>query len=159
MERPLVIKFGGTSVGGGAEFVRAARIAAEAAPKARGRGRLGDGRHDRHPARLRQNELGLGKADPEQETHEASVAELRRALAERHLLAAREAVDPERLPEVEGRIVDLLGELEEAIEAPSENLKARRDEIAVYGERLSAEILAGAIYNQGVPAAAVAPTP
>jgi aspartate kinase len=89
----------------------------------------------------------------QRETHEASVAELRRSLAERHLLAAREAVDPERLPEVEGKIVDLLGGLEEAIEAPSHNLKARRDEIAVYGERLSAEILAGAIGRQGVPAA------
>src|SRR5215211_2802288 len=31
LERPLVIKFGGTSVGGGAQFVRAATIAAEAA--------------------------------------------------------------------------------------------------------------------------------
>src|ERR671911_579848 len=88
-----------------------------------------------------------------------SVDDLRRALAERHLLAAREAVHPERLPEVEGRIVDLLGELETVIEAPSENLKARRDEIAVYGERLSAEILAGAISNQGAPAAAVGADP
>ena len=30
-EKPLVIKFGGTSVGGGAEFARAAAIAADAA--------------------------------------------------------------------------------------------------------------------------------
>ena len=58
-----------------------------------------------------------------QGTHEASVSELRRALAERHLLAAREVVDPERLPEVEGRIVDLLGELEAVIEASSEYLR------------------------------------
>jgi aspartate kinase len=160
LERPLVIKFGGTSVGGGAEFVRAARIAAEAAAN--------------RPVAVVVSAmsgttdilLGYARMSPgwvrrtlKRETHEASVAELRRALAERHLLAAREAVDPERLPEVEGRIVDLLGELEEAIEAPSENLKARRDEIAVYGERLSAEILAGAISNQGTPASAVVADP
>nr|MBA3388579.1 aspartate kinase [Rubrobacter sp.] len=30
-DRPLVIKFGGTSVGGGAQFIRAATIAADAA--------------------------------------------------------------------------------------------------------------------------------
>ena len=160
LERPLVIKFGGTSVGGGEEFVRAARIAAEAAKE--------------RPVAVVVSAMGgttdtlLGYAGMssgwvrrtlQQQTHEASVAELRRALAERHLLAAREAVHPERLPEVEGRIVDLLGELETVIEAPSENLKARRDEIAVYGERLSAEILAGAISNQGAPAAAVRADP
>jgi aspartate kinase len=160
LERPLVIKFGGTSVGGGEEFVRAARIAAEAAKE--------------RPVAVVVSAMGgttdtlLGYAGMssgwvrrtlQQQTHEASVAELRRALAERHLLAAREAVHPERLPEVEGRIVDLLGELETVIEAPSENLKARRDEIAVYGERLSAQILAGAISNQGAPAAAVGADP
>ena len=154
------MKFGGTSVGGGAEFVRAARIATEAAAN--------------RPVAVvvsamsgtTDTLLGYARMSPgwvrqtlKRETHEASVAELRRALAERHLLAAREAVDPERLPEVEGRIVDLLGELEEAIEAPSKNLKARRDEIAVYGERLSAEILAGAISNQGTPASAVVADP
>jgi aspartate kinase len=160
LERPLVIKFGGTSVGGGEEFVRAARIAAEAAKE--------------RPVAVVVSAMGgttdtlLGYAGMssgwvrqtlQQQTHEASVAELRRALAERHLLAAREAVHPERLPDVEGRIVDLLGELETVIEAPSENLKARRDEIAVYGERLSAQILAGAISNQGAPAAAVGADP
>lgn len=160
MERPLVMKFGGTSVGGGGEFVRAARIAAEAAAN--------------RPVAVVVSAMGgttdtlLGYASMssgwvrqtlQQETHEASVAELRRSLAERHLLAARETVDPELLPEVEGKIVDLLGGLEEAIEAPSDNLKARRDEIAVYGERLSAQILAGAINKQGVPASAVAADP
>ena len=156
LERPLVIKFGGTSVGGGAEFVRAARIAAEAAanrPVAVVVSAMG-GTTDTLLGYARMSS-GWVRQTLMQETHEASVAELRRALAERHLLAAREAVDPERLPEVEGRIVDLLGELEEVIEAPSDNLKARRDEIAVYGERLSAEILAGAISKQGVPASAV----
>ncbi len=160
LQKPLVIKFGGTSVGGGAEFVRAARIAAEAA--------------EERPVAVVVSAMSgttdtlLGYASMSsswvkqtltRETHEGSVAELRRTLAERHLLAAREAVSEERLPEVEGRIVDLLCELEEVIEAPSENLKARRDEIAVYGERLSAEILAGAIGTQGVPAGVVAADP
>jgi aspartate kinase len=154
LKLPLVIKFGGTSVGGGAEFVRAARIAAEAAtdrPVAVVVSAMG-GTTDTLLGYARMSS-GWVRQTLQRETHEASVAELRRSLAERHLLAAREAVDPERLPEVEGKIVDLLGGLEEAIEAPSQNLKARRDEIAVYGERLSAEILAGAIGRQGVPAA------
>jgi aspartate kinase len=160
LERPLIIKFGGTSVGGGAEFVRAARIAAEAAekrPVAVVVSAMG-GTTDTLLGYARMSS-GWVRQTLEQGTHEASVAELRRALAERHLLAAREAVEPGRLPEVEGRIVDLLGELEAVIEAPSENLKARRDEIAVYGERLSAEILAGAISNQAVPASAVEADP
>jgi aspartate kinase len=157
LERPLVIKFGGTSVGGGAEFVRAARIVADAAddrPVAVVVSAMG-GTTDTLLGYARMSS-GWVRQTLQQETHEASVAELRRALSERHLLAAREAVDPERLPEVEGEIVDLLGGLEEAIEAPSDNLKARRDEIAVYGERLSARILAGAICKQGVAAAVAA---
>jgi aspartate kinase len=157
LKRPLVIKFGGTSVGGGAEFVRAARIAAEAAadrPVAVAVSAMG-GTTDTLLGYARMSS-GWVRQTLQRETHEASVAELRRSLAERHLLAAREAVDPERLPEVEGKVVDLLGGLEEAIESPSQNLKARRDEIAVYGERLSAEILAGAIGRQGVPAAVAA---
>ena len=150
LKRPLVIKFGGTSVGGGAQFVRAARIAAEAA---------GDnpvvvvvsamsGTTDTLLGYARMSSGWVRRA-LEDETHGASIAELRRILAERHLHAAREAVAAEHLPGVEGRLVDLLGELEEVIGAPSDNVKARRDEIAVYGERLSAEILAGAISSQG----------
>jgi aspartate kinase len=160
LERPLVIKFGGTSVGGGAEFVRAARIAAEAAesrPVAVVVSAMG-GTTDTLFGYARMSS-GWVRRTLNEETHEASVAELRRSLAERHLLAAREAVDPERLPEVEGRIVDHLCELETDIGTPSENLKARRDEIAVYGERLSAEILAGAIGKQGAPASTVAADP
>ncbi|CAA9437276.1 Aspartokinase [uncultured Rubrobacteraceae bacterium] len=160
LERPLVIKFGGTSVGGGAEFVRAARIAAEAAgerPVAVVVSAM-SGTTDTLLGYARMSS-GWVSQTLKQETHEASVAELRRTLAERHLRAAREAVEPERLPEVEGRIVDLVGELEGVIEAPSENLKARRDEIAVYGERLSAELMAAAISSQGAPARAVAADP
>jgi aspartate kinase len=56
-------------------------------------------------------------------------------------------------------VVDLLGELEEVMGTPSEHVKARRDEIAVYGERLSAEILAGVISSQGTPSGVVAADP
>jgi aspartate kinase len=160
LERPLVIKFGGTSVGGGAEFARAARIAAEAAtnrPVAVVVSAM-SGTTDTLLGYARMSS-GWVRQTLKRETHEASVAELRRALSERHLRAAREVVKPGRLPEVEGRIVDLLAELEEVIETPSENLKARRDEIAVYGERLSAEILAGAIANQGRQASTVEADP
>ncbi|MCD6054411.1 MAG: aspartate kinase [Rubrobacteraceae bacterium] len=152
LKRPLVIKFGGTSVGGGAQFVRAARIATEAA---------GDnpvvvvvsamsGTTDTLLGYARMSSGWVRRA-LENETHGASIAELRRILAERHLLAAREAVAAEHLPGVEGRLVDLLGELEDVMGA--------RDEIAVYGERLSAEILAGAISSQGVPAGVGAADP
>jgi len=160
LERPLVIKFGGTSVGGGAQFTRAARIAAEAAndtPVAVVVSAMG-GTTDTLLGYARMSS-GWVRQTLAQRTHEGSVAELRRSLAERHLRAAREAVAPERLSEVEGRVVDLLAELEEAIEGTSGNLKARRDEIAVYGERLSAEILAGAISAQGAQAATVAADP
>jgi len=160
LERSLVIKFGGTSVGGGEEFVRAARIAAEAAeerPVAVVVSAM-SGTTDTLLGYARMSSSWVREALRD-ETHGASIAELRRMLAERHLHAAREAVAPRHLPEVEGRIVDLLGELEEVIEAPSENVKARRDEIAVYGERLSAEILAGAISTQGAPSGAVAADP
>jgi aspartate kinase len=158
--RPLVIKFGGTSVGGGEEFVRAARIAAEAArdnPVAVVVSAM-SGTTDTLLGYARMSS-GWVRETLRDETHGASIAELRRMLAERHLHAAREAVAAERLPEVEGRIVDLLGELEEAIGAHTDNVKARRDEIAVYGERLSAEILAGAISTQGAPAGVVAADP
>jgi len=160
LERPLIIKFGGTSVGGGAEFIRAARIAAEAAaerPVVVVVSAMG-GTTDTLLGYARMSS-GWVRRTLNQQTHDGSVAELRRVLAERHLLAAREAVAPERLPEVEGRIVDLLGGLEVVVEGTSDNLKARRDEIAVYGERLSAEILAGAISAQGAPSVSVEADP
>jgi aspartate kinase len=160
LERPLVIKFGGTSVGGGAEFARAARIAAEAAAQRPVVVVVSamSGTTDTLLGYARMSS-GWVRQTLKREAHEASVGELRRVLAERHLRAAREAVAADRLPEVEGRIVDLLCGLEEVFEAPSENLKARRDEIAVYGERLSAEILAGAVGALGAPSYAVAADP
>ena len=151
-EKPLVVKFGGTSVGDGARFGRAARIAAEAAS-------------DR-PVAVVVSAMG-GTTDtllryartPAGATDDDSLAELRGALADRHLEAAREAVGPERLPVVEERVLGLLDELVGAIRAPSPNPKARKDRIAVYGERLSAEILAGALESQGAPAGVVAEDP
>src|SRR4028118_2149122 len=94
-DSPLVIKFGGTSVGGGAAFSRAASIAAEAA-----RGRpvaVGV------PAMSGGPNLLLGHASGVVDTDGRATGELREALAERHLRAIREAVAPERQPAVEGR--------------------------------------------------------
>ena len=147
LRRPLIIKFGGTSVGDGARFVRAARIAAEAARE--------------RPVVVVVSAMGgttdllLRHARMAFDEAADSSADLQRALADRHLAAAREAVSGERLPLVEERVLGLLGELVEAVRTPSTKPKARRDEIAVYGERLSAEILAGAIASQGATAAAV----
>ncbi len=145
LQRPLVIKFGGTSVGDGARFARAARIAAGAAlerPVAVVVSAMG-GTTD---TLLRHARMPVGEAD-------GAVAELYSALAARHLEAAREAVAAEHRPAVEERVLKLLDELVEALRVPPERPKARRDRIAVYGERLSAEILAGALKKQGKPAA------
>lgn len=154
-ERPLVIKFGGTSVGGGEEFIRAARIVAGAA-------------QDRPVAVVVSAMSGttdtlLGYADTTAgmstrtstgATHEGSIAELYRALAERHLAAARHAAhDPDLLPGVEERLLGLLKELAESLNEPAEVPAERRARVAAFGERLSAEILAGAIGSLGAPAA------
>ena len=152
---PLVIKFGGTSVGGGAQFVRAAGIAADAAAT--------------RPVAVVVSAMSgttdtlLGYADLTKggAPDEGTLTELHRTLAERHLAAAREAVSPELLPAVEGRVMDLLQGLIEAIAAPpdEDGPVARRARIAVFGERLSAVILAGAIGSRGAPASVVAEDP
>lgn len=154
---PLVIKFGGTSVGGGAEFARAARIAVDAArqrPLAVVVSAMSG---------VTNTLLAVAKTTairkPGGATREGAVAELHRTLAERHLRAARESVSAERLPAVEARVLELLDELVSVIERPFEKVKARRDEIAVFGERLSSVILAGAIHAHDIPAEAVAEHP
>ncbi len=148
---PLVIKFGGTSVGGGAAFKRAASIAAEAA-------------HGRPVAVVVSAMSGvtnllLGHASGVVDSDGAAAEELRETLAERHLRAIREAVAPERRTMVEERVFELLDDLVETVKRPAEGVKARRAAIAVYGERLSAEVLAGAIARAGAPAEAVAADP
>jgi aspartate kinase len=159
-DRPLVIKFGGTSVGDGARFSRVAGIATEAA-------------RDRPVAVVVSAMSGttdtlIGYADVTTgrtsrtltgATREGSIAELHRTLCERHLRAAREAVSPEHLPEVEERLLILLEQLVKALNTPVENPAARRAGIAVHGERLSAEILAGALRSAGTSAAAVTENP
>jgi aspartate kinase len=151
LQRPLVVKFGGTSVGDGACFARAARIAAEAS-QARPVTVVVSAMGGTTDTLLRYAKMAAGASGE-------TVSELHEALAARHLEAAREAVAAEHLTAVEERVLGLLDELVEAIGAPVENPKARRDRIAVYGERLSAEILAGAIHGQGVPSAVVAEDP
>lgn len=150
---PLVIKFGGTSVGGGAEFVRAARMAA--------------GESRARPVAVVVSAMSgttdtlLGYADTTASstgptstgaTREGSLAELHRTLSERHLDAARRAVEEPHLSGVEVRIRDLLGELLEAIASGEDSAEARNARIVVYGERLSACILAGAIASTGATA-------
>ena len=148
---PLVIKFGGTSVGGGAAFKRAAAIAAEAAP----------GR----PVAVVVSAMSgitnllLGHASGVVDSDGAAAEELRETLAERHLRAIREAVAPERRPVVEKRVLELLDDLVETVKRPAEGVKARRAAIAVFGERLSSEVLAGAIARAGAPAEVVAADP
>ena len=153
-DNSLVIKFGGTSVGGGAQFINAAGIVAEAASE--------------RPVAVVVSAMSgttdtlLGYADLTGDVapHECSLAELHRTLADRHLSAARQAVSPELLPAVERRVLELLRELVEAVGAPDDNGPvARRARIAVFGERLSAAILAGAISSQGAPASVVAEDP
>lgn len=144
----LVIKFGGTSVGGGAEFCRAARIAAEASAN--------------RPVAVVVSAMSgvtnllLGHAAG---THGQNAEELHEVLAERHLRAIREAVAPSRRGEVGRRVLTLLDGLVETIGRPAESLKARRAAISVFGERLSAEVLAGAIARAGAPAEVVSADP
>jgi aspartate kinase len=156
-DRPLVIKFGGTSVGDGARFSRVAGIATEAARS--------------RPVAVVVSAMSgitdtlLGSADTTTgrtstgATREGSIAELHRTLSERHLRAAREAVSAEYLAEVEERLLALLEQLVKVIDEPVANPVARRAGIAVHGERLSAEILAGALRSTGVPAAVVTEDP
>jgi aspartate kinase len=160
LKRPLVIKFGGTSVGEGAAFLRAAGIAADAAkncPVAVVVSAM---------AGTTDTLLGLAKTAAGSTprtltggTREGTLAELLRSLADRHLRATREAVPGELLPEVEERLRNVLDRLMEVVNAPMGNSAMRRDAIASFGERLSAEILAGAISGLGVPAASVSGDP
>ena len=149
MNRPLVIKFGGTSVGNGAAFLRAASIAAEAArnrPVAVVVSAM---------AGTTDALLGLARTSSVP-AREVSQDHLLHTLSERHSCAAREAVPAGFLPRVEGRIQAIIGRLAEAVKAPVGDPDAHMDEIGSFGERLSAEILAGAIDGFGVPAS-VAP--
>lgn len=154
MKKPLVIKFGGTSVGGGAEMVRAANVVAEAVyngPVVVVVSAMA-GTTD---ALLGYADATAGSRTTIGEAREGTGDELYRTLADRHLCAAREAVSEDHLTEVEERILSLLERLVEVIEEPSADWSARRDDIAVHGERLSATILAGAIRSLDAPAAVV----
>ena len=152
---PLVIKFGGTSVGGGAQFARAASIVA--------------GSSSERPVAVVVSAmsgttdvlLGYAERTGSSIPGEGALAELHRSLADRHLAAIHEAVSPELRPGVERRVLDLLQELVGAIGAPLDAYGpvARRARIAVYGERLSAAILAGAISSQGARACVVSDDP
>ena len=168
LNEPLVIKFGGTSVGDGAAIRRAAEIVADAARQrpvavvVSAMGGTTDTLLGYSEATAKMAAEGVASGTDQTSTgatREGSIAELHRTLAERHFKAAREAVSDEYLPEVEERLLARLGELTAAISAPADEPDARRAEVAVYGERLSAEILAGALCSAGAPASVVAADP
>lgn len=159
------MKFGGTSVGDGAAFKRAARIAADEARK-RPTAVVVSAMRGVTDTLLGYAEATANGQTPDRTstgaTREGSLSELHRSLYSRHLLAAREAVNEEHLPEVEKRIFHLLAQLSERINdrGISDDHEARAAEVATHGERLSAEILAGAMKSLGgVIEAAVAEDP
>ncbi len=161
VNEPLVVKFGGTSVGDGASIKRAAEIVAGAASEDRPVAVVVSAM-----AGTTDTLLGYAEATATNSTrtatgatYEGSVVELHRTLAARHLEAAREAVCGGHYPKVEERVLKLLRGLVEAIAAPFDDPDARRAEVAVYGERLSAEVLAGAIQGAGKLASVVSPDP
>jgi aspartate kinase len=155
-----VIKFGGTSVGEGGAFLRAAGIAAEAAQD-RPVAVVVSAMSGTTDALLAFSEATADSSTRTSTgaTREGSLAELYRSLADRHLRAAREAVPKELLPEVEERLHSILEQLTEAFNVPAESPAARKDAVASFGERLSAEILAGTIKGFGTSASVVPDDP
>ncbi|WP_119067345.1 aspartate kinase [Rubrobacter indicoceani] len=148
------MKFGGTSVGSGQAFVRAAgTVAAEAST--RPTAVVVSAMSGVTDTLLAAAQATLGATDRTKTgaTLEGSLAELHRSLYDRHLQAAREAVGSELLPGVEAGICALLasltGSLTGGLHACEE---ARTAEIVVHGERLSACILSAAIASRGIPA-------
>lgn len=149
-------------MGGGAEFLRAARMVAGEArmqPVAVVVSAM-SGTTDTLLGYAETTARSTGRTSTGA-TREGSLAELHRTLAERHLSAARRAVDEPHLAAVEERIRELLAELLDAVVLvedagevgdSSEFSDARRARIVVYGERLSACILAGAIASVGARA-------
>jgi aspartate kinase len=147
-EAPLVMKFGGTSVGGGAEFVRAAGIVAGAAESRPAAAVVS--------AMAGTTDLLIGMAtSTTRTTRTSTTGGATEAILERHLQAARQAVSGRFLPQVETRLRELVSELDLTLRNPNGNAAAHRDRVAGYGERLSAALLAGALCSLGVPARVV----
>jgi aspartate kinase len=142
-----VIKFGGTSVGSGEAFVRAAGIAADAANGGQPVAVVVSAMSRTTDSLVR---LAAEGGDPKA---------LRDSLADRHHAAAREAVSAENLAAVRERLDGLLDGFLGLVEAPYPGAVARRDAISSFGERLSSVVLAGAIRSQGVAASVVAEDP
>lgn len=155
------MKFGGTSVGGGPQIARAAAIAAGAAgerPVAVVVSAMSGttdtllGYADATAGAFADTSL-LTTSDAISAGPGSTFAELRETLAERHLRAAREVVPEEDLPEVENALLELLDNLGRVLETRAVSPSARRAEVAVHGEWMSARIMAGAIRGLGVDAA------
>lgn len=150
-KNPLVIKFGGTSVGSGKAFMRAAEISAEEA-KTRPTVVVVSAMSG-----VTDTLLAHAGASGRMSTREG-LSELHRSLYARHLVAAREAVSPEYFAAVERRVLAHLASLMEKMADEDMSDAVRAAEVATHGERLSAEILAGAISSLG-PGAFVAEDP
>ncbi|MGI8649002.1 MAG: aspartate kinase [Rubrobacter sp.] len=152
---PLVMKFGGTSVGSGQAFGRAAKtVASEAAtrPTAVVVSAMSGVTDTLLTYSEATETLDASGRTTTGSTLEGSLPELHRSLYERHLMAAREAVAPELLSGAEARISQLLASLVLSLTSRHPCEAARRAEVVVHGERLSAVILAAAIASRGVPA-------
>lgn len=154
---PLVMKFGGTSVGSGAAFARAARTIAEEAtsrPTAVVVSAM-SGVTDTLLAYAKTtatDALDSSGRTTTGATLEGSLAELHRSLYERHVEAAREAVAPGLLPGVEACISEALKGLRVSLMAAHPCEEARVAEVVVYGERMSAGILSAATASRGLSA-------
>ncbi|WP_273842919.1 aspartate kinase [Rubrobacter calidifluminis] len=141
-EKPLVIKFGGTSVGGGEQFVRAAGIAATEAR--------------RRPVAVVVSAMRgvtdelIGYTGGAGSRTAPGVEALLENLARRHLEAARWACSGERLAALEDDLYRLLSELRGLCLGGGAD---RREAIASFGERLSARMMAAVLDELGVPAA------
>lgn len=152
---PLVMKFGGTSVGSGEAFRRAAKTVSEEAPTrptvvvVSAMSGVTDTLLTCAKATATCDATDRTKTGA---TLEGSLAELRRSLYERHIEAAMECVSEELVPAVERRITAVLSGLMDSLTKPHSCEEARISEVVVHGERLSAAILSAAIESSGVPA-------
>jgi aspartate kinase len=131
------MKFGGTSVGGGAEFVRAAQIAAGAAESG--------------PVAAVVSAMS-GTTDALLGMTARTSTATTGGVLDRHLAAARHAVSGRFLPQVESWLRELAARLDRTLRSPNGSAAAHRDAVAGFGERFSAAVLAGALCSLGVPA-------
>lgn len=146
----LVMKFGGTSVGGGSQLRRVAAIVARH-------------RHERPvvvaSAMRGVTDLLLGAASAAGAGDRKAVHSALRELRERHYRAVEEALDdPRSRQEVHGEVATRLAQLRRSLTGVmllGELSPRSRDRIAGWGEGCLVPILAGVLREQGIPAQTV----